>query len=52
VTARRFVLIPLLELDFELRTPDGTRLQDCLAKMPLDEGVRRAGGPLVVDRQR
>ena len=52
VTARRFVLVPLLELDFELRTPDGTRLQDCLAKMPLDEGVRRAGGPLAVDRQR
>jgi 2-amino-4-hydroxy-6-hydroxymethyldihydropteridine diphosphokinase len=52
VTARRFVLIPLLELDFELRTPDGTRLADCLAKMPLDEGVRRVGGPLIVDRQR
>jgi 2-amino-4-hydroxy-6-hydroxymethyldihydropteridine diphosphokinase len=51
VTARRFVLIPLLELDFELRTPAGTRLADCLAKMPLDEGVRRAGPPLVVDRQ-
>ena len=50
VLARRFVLIPLLELDFELRTPDGTRLADCLAKMPLDEGVRRAGGPLVVNR--
>ena len=52
VTARRFVLIPLLELDFELRTPDGTRLSDCLARMPLDEGVRRAGPPLTVDRQR
>jgi len=52
VTARRFVLVPLLELDFELRTPDGTRLSDCLAKMPLDEGVRRAGGPLIVSRQR
>jgi 2-amino-4-hydroxy-6-hydroxymethyldihydropteridine diphosphokinase len=52
VTARRFVLIPLLELDFELRTPGGTRLSDCLAKMPLDEGVRRAGPPLIVDRQR
>ena len=50
VTARRFVLIPLLELDFELRTPDGTRLSDCLANMPLDEGVRRAGPPLVVQR--
>jgi 2-amino-4-hydroxy-6-hydroxymethyldihydropteridine diphosphokinase len=52
VTARRFVLVPLLELDFELRTPDGTRLSECLARMPLDEGVRRAGGPLAVDRQR
>jgi 2-amino-4-hydroxy-6-hydroxymethyldihydropteridine diphosphokinase len=50
VTARRFVLIPLLELDFALRTPDGTRLADALARMPLDEGVRRAGGPLVVHR--
>ena len=50
VTARRFVLIPLLELDFDLRTPDGTRLSDCLARMPLDEGVRRAGGPLVAQR--
>jgi 2-amino-4-hydroxy-6-hydroxymethyldihydropteridine diphosphokinase len=46
VTSRRFVLIPLLELDFDLRTPDGTRLSDCLAAMPLDEGVRREGPPL------
>jgi 2-amino-4-hydroxy-6-hydroxymethyldihydropteridine diphosphokinase len=52
VTSRRFVLIPLLELDFDLRTPDRTRLSECLARMPLDEGVRRAGGPLIVDRQR
>jgi 2-amino-4-hydroxy-6-hydroxymethyldihydropteridine diphosphokinase len=51
VTARRFVLIPLLELDFELRTPDGTRLSDCLAAMPLDEGVRRDGPPLRVPGQ-
>jgi 2-amino-4-hydroxy-6-hydroxymethyldihydropteridine diphosphokinase len=51
VTARRFVLVPLLELDFELRTPDGTRLADCLAALPLDEGVRRAGPPLVLGRQ-
>jgi 2-amino-4-hydroxy-6-hydroxymethyldihydropteridine diphosphokinase len=48
VTARRFVLIPLLELDFELQTPDGTRLSDRLAALGLDEGVRRAGGPLAV----
>ena len=47
-TSRRFVLIPLLELDFELRTPDGTRLSDCLAALPVEEGVRRAGDPLAV----
>jgi 2-amino-4-hydroxy-6-hydroxymethyldihydropteridine diphosphokinase len=46
VTARRFVLVPLLELDFDLATPDGTRLADALAALPLDEGVRRAGDPL------
>jgi 2-amino-4-hydroxy-6-hydroxymethyldihydropteridine diphosphokinase len=50
VTARRFVLVPLLELDFGLTTPDGTRLADCLAAMPLDEGVRRAGAPLTLSR--
>lgn len=47
-TSRRFVLIPLLELDFELRTPDGMRLSDCLAALPVEEGVRRAGDPLAV----
>jgi 2-amino-4-hydroxy-6-hydroxymethyldihydropteridine diphosphokinase len=51
VTARRFVLVPLLELDFELRTPDGRRLSECLAAMPLDEGVRRDGPPLRVPGQ-
>jgi 2-amino-4-hydroxy-6-hydroxymethyldihydropteridine diphosphokinase len=50
VTARRFVLVPLLELDLELRTPDGTRLSDCLARLPLDEGVRRDGPPLRLPR--
>jgi 2-amino-4-hydroxy-6-hydroxymethyldihydropteridine diphosphokinase len=43
---RRFVLIPALELDFELSTPDGARLADALAALPLDEGVRWAGPPL------
>lgn len=43
---RRFVLIPALELDFELRTPAGERLSDALARLPLDEGVRLAGPPL------
>jgi 2-amino-4-hydroxy-6-hydroxymethyldihydropteridine diphosphokinase len=48
VLARRFVLVPLLELDFGLTTPDGTALADALAVLPLDEGVRRAGPPLRV----
>jgi len=43
---RRFVLIPALELDFELRAPDGRRLADALPKLPLEEGVRWAGPPL------
>jgi 2-amino-4-hydroxy-6-hydroxymethyldihydropteridine diphosphokinase len=51
VTARRFVLVPLLELDFELATPGGTRLSECLAAMPLDEGVRREGPPLRLPAQ-
>ena len=48
VLARRFVLVPLLELDFDLTVPDGRRLSDALAVLPLDEGVRRAGDPLNV----
>lgn len=46
VLARRFVLVPLLELDFDLRTPAGDALADALAVLPVDEGVRRAGDPL------
>ncbi len=48
VLARRFVLIPLLELDFSLRTPAGDALADALAALPLDDGVRREGPPLRV----
>lgn len=48
VLARRFVLIPALELDFELTTPDGSRLSDALAVLPVSEGVRWAGSPLSV----
>ncbi len=48
--ARRFVLIPALELDFELIAPStgasGSRLADALAALPLDEGVRWDGPPL------
>jgi 2-amino-4-hydroxy-6-hydroxymethyldihydropteridine diphosphokinase len=44
VTSRRFVLVPLLELDPELALPDGTRLSDCLAAFPDDEQrVERRG---------
>lgn len=43
---RRFVLIPLLELDFDLALPDGRRLADALAALPVTDGVRRAGPPL------
>jgi 2-amino-4-hydroxy-6-hydroxymethyldihydropteridine diphosphokinase len=43
---RRFVLIPALELDLELCTPDGSRLADALAVLPPTEGVRWAGPPL------
>jgi hypothetical protein len=41
-------LIPLLELDFALRTPDGTSLAGALAALPFDAGVRLAGPPLHV----
>jgi 2-amino-4-hydroxy-6-hydroxymethyldihydropteridine diphosphokinase len=44
--SRRFVLIPALELDFQLSAPDGTRLADALAVLPLTEGVRWAGPAL------
>lgn len=46
--ARRFVLIPALELDFAYAAPDGRRLSDALAALPLEEGVRWAGPPLEV----
>lgn len=39
VTSRRFVLVPLLELDPELTLPDGTSLAAALAALP-DDGQR------------
>ena len=44
--ARRFVLIPALELDMGLRTPAGEALADALAALDVAEGVRWAGPPL------
>jgi 2-amino-4-hydroxy-6-hydroxymethyldihydropteridine diphosphokinase len=52
VLARRFVLIPLLELDLELAVPSGERLADALMALPVEEGVRRAGPPLAVSAAR
>jgi 2-amino-4-hydroxy-6-hydroxymethyldihydropteridine diphosphokinase len=49
---RRFVLIPALELDFELTAPDGTRLADALAALSSEEGVRWAGPPLQLPPRR
>ena len=46
--ARRFVLIPALELDFQLCAPGGASLADALAALGLEEGVRWAGPPLAV----
>ncbi len=39
VTTRRFVLVPLLELDPELTLPDGTSLSDALAALPAGQRV-------------
>jgi 2-amino-4-hydroxy-6-hydroxymethyldihydropteridine diphosphokinase len=44
VTSRRFVLVPLLELDPELTLPDGGRLADALAALEGERVVKV--GPL------
>jgi 2-amino-4-hydroxy-6-hydroxymethyldihydropteridine diphosphokinase len=41
VTSRRFVLVPLLELDPGLALPDGTRLADALDSLGEGERVER-----------
>jgi 2-amino-4-hydroxy-6-hydroxymethyldihydropteridine diphosphokinase len=43
VTSRRFVLVPLLELDPELGLPGGARLSDALAALPAGQRVERVG---------
>jgi 2-amino-4-hydroxy-6-hydroxymethyldihydropteridine diphosphokinase len=47
VRSRRFVLVPLLELDPELALPGGERLADALAGLGSGQGVQRAGPPLI-----
>ncbi len=46
VAERRFVLVPLLELDPELALPDGRALAELLESLPAGQAVRRAGPPL------
>jgi 2-amino-4-hydroxy-6-hydroxymethyldihydropteridine diphosphokinase len=43
VTTRRFVLVPLLELDPGLKLPSGARLSEALARLGPGERVERAG---------
>ncbi len=47
VLSRRFVLVPLLELDPELTLPDGRRAADGLAALPDVQTIRRVGDPLL-----
>jgi 2-amino-4-hydroxy-6-hydroxymethyldihydropteridine diphosphokinase len=47
VSTRRFVLVPLLELDPELALPSGERLSELLARLGDGQEVRRAGPPLM-----
>jgi 2-amino-4-hydroxy-6-hydroxymethyldihydropteridine diphosphokinase len=43
VTTRRFVLVPLLELDAELTLPDGTGLAEALGALGPGQKVEKAG---------
>jgi 2-amino-4-hydroxy-6-hydroxymethyldihydropteridine diphosphokinase len=47
VLSRRFVLVPLLELDPELTLPDGRQAAEGLAALGEGQDVRRVGGPLI-----
>ena len=48
VMVRRFVLVPLLELDPDLEVNGGARAADALAALGPGQEVRRAGPPLDV----
>jgi 2-amino-4-hydroxy-6-hydroxymethyldihydropteridine diphosphokinase len=48
VTTRRFVLVPLLELEPDLHVPGDGRAADALAALGPGQDVRRAGPPLDV----
>jgi 2-amino-4-hydroxy-6-hydroxymethyldihydropteridine diphosphokinase len=46
VTSRRFVLEPLLELDPDLRLPDGTELRTALDALGPGQRINRVGPPV------
>jgi 2-amino-4-hydroxy-6-hydroxymethyldihydropteridine diphosphokinase len=46
IVERRFVLVPLLELDPDMTLPDGTALDEALAGLGEGQAVRRVGPPL------
>jgi 2-amino-4-hydroxy-6-hydroxymethyldihydropteridine diphosphokinase len=50
VTTRRFVLVPLLELDPGLSIPGAGRAADALAALAGGQAVRKAGPPLDLGR--
>ena len=47
VSTRRFVLVPLLELEPELALPSGERLSELLARLGGGQEIRRAGPALM-----
>jgi 2-amino-4-hydroxy-6-hydroxymethyldihydropteridine diphosphokinase len=47
VSSRRFVLVPLLELDQDLTLPSGQRLADTLAGLAEGQAVSRVAPPLM-----
>jgi 2-amino-4-hydroxy-6-hydroxymethyldihydropteridine diphosphokinase len=47
IRSRRFVLVPLLELDPELTLAGGERVADLLVALPEGQTVCRAGPPLI-----
>ena len=46
VITRRFVLVPLLEIEPGLELPGGSRAADALAALGPGQDVRKAGPPL------
>ena len=46
LSSRRFVLVPLLELDPELTLPDGSRLGDALEGLGTGQEVRKVSPPI------